>query len=418
MKIFISYRRDDSAGYAGRLFDYLSARFGPRNVFMDIDTIEPGDDFRKVVRNAVGSCDVVLVMIGKQWLNITDAQGRRRLEDQNDWVRVEIATALADPDVRVIPVLVRNAPMPGEHELPDDLKELAWRNAIELSDSRFQHDAGKLVGVIERTVEKPRTIPAGRTLKGDRTRTWLIVLAILGLAVVFGIVLYGVRNLGAPTVNTMTATQTTQPAGDPSLVWQDHFDDGIIDAEKWNLPTDPLLIFEQNGVMNFRVVEDQSRNTAMWSGLEAKPGQKSIREISFTVMLNSYGELSTGGLGIDVFLKDAEPILSVDFGYDSDGVAGGFSFCPDINAFNETFERCVYPTPIPDEDSFPNSDRIPLQVRVVSTGESIDFYADGRIFASEPAATWIENFQFFIYAEQEGTLQGNIDDLQVIYIDE
>jgi hypothetical protein len=135
-------------------------------------------------------------------------------------------------------------------------------------------------------------------------------------------------------------------------------------------------------------------------------------------MLNSYGELSSGGLGIDVFLKDVEPILSVDFGYNADGVAGGFSFCPDINAFNENYERCVNPTPIPDEEAFPNSDRTPLQIRVVSTGESIDFYADGKMLASEPAAAWIENFQFFVYAEQEGTLQGNIDDLQVIYINE
>jgi hypothetical protein len=111
MKIFISYHRDDSAGYAGRLFDFLSARFGSKNVFMDIDTIEPGDDFRKVVRNAVGTCDVVLVMIGKQWLSMTDAKGQRRLDDLSDWVRVEIATALANPEVRVIPVLVRGAPI-------------------------------------------------------------------------------------------------------------------------------------------------------------------------------------------------------------------------------------------------------------------------------------------------------------------
>jgi hypothetical protein len=308
--------------------------------------------------------------------------------------------------------------MPVEHELPDDLKELAWRNAIELSDSRFQHDAGKLAGVIERTAEKPTTIPAGKTLKGDRTRSWLIGLAIIGLALVFGIVLYGIRKLSAPTVNTMTATETTQPTGDPSLVWQDHFDDGIIDLEKWNLPTDPLLIFEQNGVMNFRVAADQSRNAAIWSGLEAKPSQKPIREITFTVMLNSYGELSSGGLGMDVFLKDAEPVISIDFGYDSDGVAGSFTFCPDFNAFNQNYDRCVYPTPIPDEEAFPNSDRTPLHIRVISTGESIDFYADGKLLASELAATSIENFQFFIYAEQEGTLQGNIDDLQVTYINE
>ena len=104
MKMFISYRRDDSAGYAGRLFDYLSAHFGATNVFMDIDTIQPGEDFRKVVSMAVGSCDVVLVMIGKQWAGMTNAQGQRRLEDPRDWVRMEISAALANRRVRVIPV--------------------------------------------------------------------------------------------------------------------------------------------------------------------------------------------------------------------------------------------------------------------------------------------------------------------------
>ena len=154
MKIFISYRRDDSAGYAGRLFDHLSARFGAKNIFMDIDTIEPGEDFRKVVNNAVGNCDVVLVMIGKQWLSVANEQGQRRLDDPRDWVRMEVSTALTNAQTRVIPVLVRDASMPGDRELPDNLKELAWRNAIELSDSRFQHDANKLIEVIERVTGK------------------------------------------------------------------------------------------------------------------------------------------------------------------------------------------------------------------------------------------------------------------------
>ena len=150
MKIFISYRRDDSAGYAGRLFDHLAARFGGKNIFMDIDTIEPGEDFRKVVNNAVGNCDVVLVMIGKQWLTVASERGERRLDNPRDWVRMEVSTALTNTQTRVIPVLVRGASMPGDNELPTDLKELSWRNAIELSDSRFQHDANRLIEVIER----------------------------------------------------------------------------------------------------------------------------------------------------------------------------------------------------------------------------------------------------------------------------
>jgi hypothetical protein len=421
MKIFISYRRDDSAGYAGRLFDYLSSHFGPGNVFMDIDTIEPGDDFRKTVRNAVSACDVVLVMIGKQWLNATDGQGYRRLDQAGDWVRIEIATALADPDVRVIPVLLRNASMPGETELPDDLKELAWRNAIELSDSRFQHDAGKLVGVIERTVEKPGTVPLTGQQKSKGMRTWPVVLASLGVLLVSGLALYGfiTRGMHLPGIDSMTDTQTTETVSDSSLVWQDDFDDGTIDVNKWILPTDPSLIFEQDGVMNFSVLEDQSQNGEIWSGLEARNNPKPIQEITFTVMLNSHGAVSSGGVGIDLFLKHADPILSVVFEYDSDEVAGYFLDCPDYQAFNVDYEKCLSPTPIPNQDGgFPSFDGIPVQIRVVSTGESIDFHANGVMLASRPVSAWIENFQFYVSAEQAGTIQGTIDDLQVTYVDE
>jgi hypothetical protein len=110
-RIFISYRRDDSAGYAGRLYDRLAAHFEPENVFMDIDAIEPGLDFVEVIEQAVGSCDVLIALIGKQWLAIKDGQGRRRLENPEDFVRLEIKTAL-DRNIRVIPALVGGAAMP------------------------------------------------------------------------------------------------------------------------------------------------------------------------------------------------------------------------------------------------------------------------------------------------------------------
>jgi len=182
MKIFLSYRREDSSGHAGRLFDHLAARFGPKNIFMDIDTIEPGEDFRKVVENAVGTCDVVLAVMGKHWLNMPDAQGRRRLDDPRDWVRMEIASALANP--RVIPVLVGDASMPGSDQLPDELKELAWRNAIELSNSRFQHDASKLVGVIERATGIPTKASAGVGQKSGATILLGILLGIAGFVLI------------------------------------------------------------------------------------------------------------------------------------------------------------------------------------------------------------------------------------------
>src|SRR5687768_5571947 len=144
MKIFISYRRDDSAGYAGRLFDALTARFGTKSVFMDIDTIPPGKDFRKVIRDEVGVCDMVLVLIGKQWSGMVDSRGRRPLGGPVGRGPGGRAHAPADPRRRGIPLLPHNGPLPGDHELPEELKELSWRNAIELSDSRFRHDTKKL----------------------------------------------------------------------------------------------------------------------------------------------------------------------------------------------------------------------------------------------------------------------------------
>jgi TIR domain/WD domain, G-beta repeat len=206
MKIFISYRRDDSAGYAGRLFEHLTAHFGARNVFMDIDTIEPGEDFRKVIRNAVGTCDVVLVMIGKHWLKIADAQGQRRLDDPQDWVRAEIADALANPHIRVIPVLVRDAAMPDIQDLPEDIKELSWRNAIELSDNRFQYDANQLIRVIERAGIKPAKTLLGRIHKVSRARYWGIVLGVFGLGLVIWLFSSGIIPL--------TVFKTSTPQGE------------------------------------------------------------------------------------------------------------------------------------------------------------------------------------------------------------
>lgn len=215
MKMFISYRRDDSAGYAGRLFDYLSAHFGAANVFMDIDTIQPGEDFRKVVSMAVGSCDVVLVMIGKQWAGIVDAQGQRRLEDPRDWVRMEISAALANRRVRVIPVLVRDAAMPGEHELPEGLKELAWRNAIELSDSRFQHDVRKLIGVIERIAPKTPAQPAAPVRKpGTNNLAKVLLLAGIPVLFVLGLLVWMVRSVYmAPDATAVVGGVSTATAG-------------------------------------------------------------------------------------------------------------------------------------------------------------------------------------------------------------
>ena len=149
--IFISYRRDESAGYAGRIADSFTEQFGDDRVFRDIDAIEPGLDFAEAIESAVGSSVVLIAVIGKNWLTATDAAGRKRLEDANDYVRLEIVAAL-QRNIRVIPLLVQGAAMPSADELPDDLAPLARRNAFELHDTSWRDDVRRLTSTLERLV--------------------------------------------------------------------------------------------------------------------------------------------------------------------------------------------------------------------------------------------------------------------------
>jgi hypothetical protein len=150
---FISYRREDGAGHAGRVFDRLTDRFGVDQVFMDVSDIEPGVDFVEAIEAAISSCDALLVVIGTQWLDCRDADGNRRLDDPNDPVRLEIAHALAR-NVRVIPLLIRGARMPAMADLPSDVGRFSSRQALELSDSRWEYDAGRLIEALEKIVNR------------------------------------------------------------------------------------------------------------------------------------------------------------------------------------------------------------------------------------------------------------------------
>ena len=149
--VFISYRREDSGGYAGRLFDILSAQFGKENLFMDLDTIEGGDDFTAVIEEKINLSDVLIAIIGNRWLTITEGNGKRRLDNTGDFVRNEIAKAL-ERGIRVIPVLVGGAIMPRPDDLPDNLRMLCQRQAVEIRDSHFHPDAQQLTDELHRDV--------------------------------------------------------------------------------------------------------------------------------------------------------------------------------------------------------------------------------------------------------------------------
>jgi TonB family protein len=149
--IFVSYRRSDSQGEAGRLFDDLVKHFGEDTIFMDVAAIEAGRDFRKAIEEGVTKCGVLLVVIGLEWVEAKDERGARRLNDPADFVRIETASALKR-DIPVIPVLVRGAKMPTAEQLPEELKELAFRNCIELTHARWKSDIQLLVEALRRSL--------------------------------------------------------------------------------------------------------------------------------------------------------------------------------------------------------------------------------------------------------------------------
>ena len=152
--VFISYRRGDSAGHTGRLYDGLGAAFGDAAIFMDIDAIDPGVDFAQRIREALATCRVVLVVIGPRWIDASGDDGARRLDDPQDYLRMEIAAALQRNSALVIPVLVAGADMPAPGQLPEPLQPLALRQAVELSDPRWNFDVARLEDVIRRTIAR------------------------------------------------------------------------------------------------------------------------------------------------------------------------------------------------------------------------------------------------------------------------
>lgn len=232
--IFINYRREDAAGHAGRLFDRLSREF-PGRVFMDIDTIEPGTDFVDIINQAVGCCEVLIVMIGREWVKLTDQSGRRRLDNPNDFVRLEIATALQlQRNIRIIPVLVEGAAMPRPEDMPPDLGSLTRRNAIELSDARWAFDVDRLIQTIVAVLQEkapsalltaakppsdpPPPVPIPEEKR--RLRAWLVlaVLVLLPLAGWAGWRLSGTLGKPAPQATRPSASSSGPVASSPGQV--------------------------------------------------------------------------------------------------------------------------------------------------------------------------------------------------------
>ena len=214
--IFISYRRQDSQSAAGRLADHIKEQMPGVPVFRDVETIEPGMDFVEAISRALESCGVLLAVIGPHWSSVADAGGRRRLENANDYTRLEIATAFQRPNVRVIPVLVEGAQIPDANDLPEDLQALCRRNAIELTDKRWNYDVSQLIETLRKALgvepppPKPGPQPEPRPESPPSPQAWYRRLTKkqwgIGAAIV---VVLGI--LGERGQNGMNATQSPHP---------------------------------------------------------------------------------------------------------------------------------------------------------------------------------------------------------------
>jgi tetratricopeptide (TPR) repeat protein len=183
-RIFLSYRRDDSIAITGRIYDRLVAAFGERYVFKDVDDIPAGANFKATLEHEVTGCDVLLAIIGDRWLNIEDASGHRRLDDPQDFVRIEIESALNHPDRLVIPVLVNNAAMPGLDALPPTLADLTYRNAaVVRNDPDFNRDMSWLIEQIQHSFDI-QPVPGAAPVRRARFRWWMLPVALLALLLV------------------------------------------------------------------------------------------------------------------------------------------------------------------------------------------------------------------------------------------
>jgi hypothetical protein len=187
--VFVSYRRrGDAPGAAGRLYDRLEARFDPASLFRDIDSIEMGADWSKVLHDAIDSCQVMLVVIGPAWLELRDERGERRLDDPDDYVRREVELGLAQV-AHVVPVLVGGGRLPAAAELPEPLRGLADRQYRTIDDDTFNADAAELIDDLARLVDAPPA-PAARRSRWRAIAMPVVALALLaaaGLLVVPGL---------------------------------------------------------------------------------------------------------------------------------------------------------------------------------------------------------------------------------------
>ena len=216
--IFISYRREDTTPYAGRLWENLRAHFAGTSVFIDLDSLSAGVPFAKRIQEAIGECSVLIALIGRSYVTSVDESGNRRLDDPRDFVRLEVTAALRKK-VPVIPVLVGGATLPRRSEMPKPMAGMLNQNAIEITDQRWRYDVDRLITAVEAlslpetpTPDTPVDARAGggegqmeRTPRRHRRPPWIAAWIGLAAVVILGSVIIAPKLIdrGSPTGGRM-----------------------------------------------------------------------------------------------------------------------------------------------------------------------------------------------------------------------
>ena len=376
-KIFISYRRADSQTIAGRIYDHLVREFGDENVFKDTFDISPGDDFRGTIREQVAQCDVLLVLIGNSWLTITEANSSTpRLDNPEDWVRIEVETGLQRGNVRVIPVLVQNAPMPAPSQLPISLRELAFRNSITVrEDPDFQSDVRKLATSLGSTAPKqPVTKPVPVRQDESRGMSKAVKFTLIGLASVILVALIVV--IVPSLLNQPKVTSTVAPTDTAVLVT----------SVSIPLQTNPSSTFLPT--LSATIVNASVPQTLIQPVIASGSTELTLITSEKSVVLYVPQTTNLTGFQLTAFISGtATPILLTDY-FDSLKLASGIT--PSDTCFVLTLEG--------------SADRLPLACNTAGD--------DGRVFKHELSDSdrfWydgIRNLQRDLAIYKDGTATG------------
>ena len=251
-KVFISYRREDSAGHAGRVHDRLVREFGSDLLFMDVDGIPLGVNFVKVLQEEVAKCSVLLAVIGHEWLNVRDEDGRRRLDNPDDFVRVEIAAAL-QRDIPVIPIMLEGTKVPKANQLPNDLQGLALRNGLGVRHSSFHTDMDILIRGLKGRLTEANEQRVQSLTPGADKNIWMDDGA-------------GDRDT---TPNLRSAQKTTHQSDVKGPLHQ-VANPAVLAEQRAVVPTAPALSKIQEEVTNFSDENDKS----IRKGIAAEPSDR------------------------------------------------------------------------------------------------------------------------------------------------